>query len=72
MSNEDDELDLGPILIGLLQAMTDMSAGVLAAVRAIPATAENQELLTQAVNKVLEAKEKLDTVVDLIRDAPGE
>ena len=68
--DDSEELDLGPILIGLLQAMTDMSAGVLAAVRAVPVTAENQELLTQAVNKVLEAKEKLDTVVDLIRGAP--
>ena len=64
---DNDELDLGPILVGLLSAMSDMSAGALAAVRSIPVTTENQEMLGRAVAKLTEAEDKLDMVTDILR-----
>jgi hypothetical protein len=66
---DNDELDLVPILVGLLSALTDMNAGALAAVRSIPVTAENKDLLGRAVEKLTEAEEKLDMVTDLLRGA---
>lgn len=66
---DNDELDLAPILVGLLSAMTDMNAGTLAMARSIPVTVENQEMLGRAVAKLTEAEDKLDMVTDLLRGA---